>query len=313
MLNVVKTNPDSKDQQTVPGFVHEGVVSLSPIMMNAVLKECGYEHQRAISERHVSVLTDLMRRDQWQPKSQIDFAVLRGRYILINGYHRAYAQVRSGKTITWNVALHPAKTDADLRSLYYAFDTNVKIRGERDILIASEFSQLHGLGGDLSAALYRAMPLIGRRFSVNHYDNDVLLNKQVDRRLALASEYAKAAGRFGACLEGLPTQRKKKLLSGAVTAVAIVTFRYQSERAWQFWSGVASMDGLKRGDPRLTLASDFLARKVNSGQPAAFAPSIIAWNAWFDERELRIIKVMDSFVPAIDGTPFDGKPFKKAA
>jgi hypothetical protein len=306
--------PTIADQQGVRDFLTEGVTSLSAVEMNRVLENCGYEHQRNVSERHVAVLADLMKRGRWQPKSQIDFAVLDGRYILINGYHRAYAQVRSGKPIVWNIALHKVRAENDLRSLYHAFDTNVRIRGSRDILKASEFGDMHGVSAEMADALYRAVPFIASKFATNPKDKNFLVEKQADLRMQVAAEYAKAAGRYWACLDGLAGNRKKKFLSGSVTAVAVITLRYQSETAWKFWYGCAGNDGLKRGDPRLALFNDMLVRKVKGGMnPEAWAPSIIAWNAFFEEREQRILKVTDHFVPVIAGTPFDGKPLKQVA
>lgn len=304
--------PEVPDQQGVRDFLTEGVTGLSAVEMNRVLQNCGYEHQRSISERHVAVLADLMRRGRWNPKSQIDFAVLEGRYILINGYHRAYAQVRSGKSIVWNIALHPVKTEADLRSLYYAFDTNIRARGSRDILKAAEFGDTTGLTGDIADSLYRAVPFLASKFMINPKMRNFLVEKAVDQRLALAAEYAKAAAKYYACLDGLTGGRKKKFLGGAVTAVAVATLRFQSQTAWEFWAGCAANDGLKRGDPRLALFNDMLVRTVRGSSPESFAPAIIAWNAWFEDRELRIIKVTEHFTPAIEGTPFDGKPIKVA-
>jgi hypothetical protein len=307
MLKVLEKPLMGKEQQTVPDFVHEGVNHLTALMMNTVLKECAYEHQRNISPRHVAILADLMKRGQWQPKSQIDFAVFRGHYILVNGYHRAHAQVQSGKTIEWTVALHPIKTENELRTLYFAFDTNVRARSAVDILGANEFGAVHGLPAEMAKSLYAAVPYIASRFNIRPQDRNFLVERQVDLRLQIASEYAKAAGRFSACIEGLPGVRKKKLMSGAVTAVAVITLRYQSDTAWQFWYGVAQNDGLKRGDPRHALVMDMLSRQGTANKTQAFAPPIIAWNAYFNERELRLVKVMDSFKPVIDGTPFDGK------
>jgi len=311
MLQLLK----DKDQQTCTDFLIEGVTKLTPIEMNRVLQECGYAHQRGISERHVAVLADLMTRNQWQPKSHIDFAVLNGRYILINGYHRACAQVRSGKTIVWSIMLHPVKTEAEIRALYYAFDTNVRVRGSRDILAAYEFGETAGLPAEMADSLYRAVPFIASRFQTNPALKDNLTTKAVDRRLAVATEYAKAAGRFAACLEGLAASRRSRFRGGAVTAVAVITFRYQSETAWQFWSGIAQNDGLKRGDPRHAFVMDLFSRvrKRNGATIQAFAPAMIAWNAFFGEKPLQMIRVTDSFVPVIEGTPFDGKPAAKVA
>jgi hypothetical protein len=309
MLDTLK----SKDQQSCIESLSEGFGKLSAIEMHRVLQECAYEHQRPISERHVQVLADLMARAQWQPKSQIDFAVIKGRYILINGYHRAYAQVRSGKAIEWSIALHPCKTEADVRALYYAFDTNVRIRQAQDILRAYEFAESTGLPPQMARALYAAVPFIASRFEVNPRLKDNLITKAVDRRLGLAGEYVKAAGRYSACLDGMREANKKRFLSGAVAAVAVITFRYQSETAWKFWSGVAQNDGLKRGDARHALVMDMFSRTRQKGTATvhAFAPAMIAWNAFFEDRPIQLIRVVpEKFVPVIAGTPFDGKPVK---
>lgn len=304
MLNVVERPAEGKSKQEVLDFLYEGFCRISAVEMNRVLQVCQYEHQRAVNQNHVAVLADLMKRDRWQPKSQIDFAVLDGKYILINGYHRAYAQVRSGKPIEWSVVFHKCRNEAALRELYFAFDTNIRIRGTHDILRANEFADTHGVGRVMAEALYRAVPFIASGFETNPKKKNLLVAKQVDRRLEVAGDYAKAAARYEACLEGLGGVRKKKLLSGSVTAVAVITLRYQSAKAWEFWTGVANNDGLKRGDPRQALINDMMTRE--GGTPVTtFAPAMIAWNAYFADRDLKLIKVLDSFVPSIAGTPFE--------
>lgn len=306
MLSVVERPDAGKSKQEVLDFLYEGFCKISAVEMNRVLLACQYENQRQISERHVSVLADLMARGQWLPKSQIDFAVLGGQLILINGYHRAYAQVKSGKSIEWSVVFHPVKTQADLRSLYFGFDTNVRIRNSREILRASEFAAIHGLPAEIADSLYRAVPYIAAGFRMT--DRDFLADKQVDRRLSIATEYAKAAANYAACIDGVAQRRKMKFKGASVTAVAVVTFRYQNVKAWEFWSGVATNDGLKRGDPRNALVMDFLTRKIVSGNSIdALAPAMIAWNAFFNDREAFQIRVGDKFVPTIDGTPFNGR------
>lgn len=307
MLNVAERPMEGKAKQEVLDFLYEGFARISATEMHRILQVCQYEHQRPTSERHVAVLADLMTRGQWQPKSQIDFAVLDGRYILINGYHRAYAQVRSGKTIEWSVAFHPVRNETELRSQYFAYDTNIRPRGINDILRANEFGERHGLTNAQARSLYGAVPYIASNFVLNPKDRNFLVEKQVDRRLQLAEEYIKAAAKYAACLEGMSGARRLKMVSGAVTAVAVVTLRFQSVKAWEFWTGVANNDGLKRGDPRLAFVTDMMMRKVQAGSVDTFAPAIIAWNAFFNDRDLRLIKVLDSFKPEIDGTPFNGR------
>lgn len=308
MLDTLK----SKDQQACADFITEGITKLSSLDMNRILQECAYDRQRAISERHIAVLADLMKRDRWQPKGQIDFALLNGRLILVNGYHRAYAQIQSGKTLSWSIAIHPCKAEADVDRLYAAFDTNLRARNGRDILKAAQFGASIDLPAEMAKSLYAAVPFIASKFLLKPKTRNFLVEKQIDRRLDVAMEYGKAAARYAACLGGMPGNRRKKMMGGAITAVAVITFRFQSETAWQFWNGVAQNDGLKRGDPRLALVMDFATRHVSGGgnNVTAYAPSIIAWNAFFNDRDLRIIKLLDSFSPVIDGTPFDGKGWK---
>lgn len=307
MLSVVERPDAGKSKQEVLDFLYEGFCKISAVEMNRVLLVCQYEHQRAVNEQHVEVLADLMTRGQWQPKSQIDFAVLDGKYILVNGYHRAYAQVRCGRTVVWSVVFHAVKNEAELRSLYFAFDTNIRIRGSHDILRANEFADTHGVGRTMSEALYRAVPYIAAGFVMSRRGRDVLAERQVDRRLQIAGEYAKAASRYEACLEGLGGPRKKRLMNGAVTAVAVITLRYQSVKAWEFWAGVAANDGLKRGDPRQALINDTMTRSATGASVEAYGPSMMAWNAFFNDRELKLIRLTEGFVPTIDGTPFNGR------
>lgn len=308
MLKVAERPFEGKAKQESLDFLYEGFCRISPLEMHRILNVCAYEHQRAVSDRHVAVLADLMTRGKWQPKGQIDFAVLDGNFILINGYHRGYAQVRSGKTIEWSVVLHQCKSADELRSLYFAFDTNIRIRGSQEILRANEFADTHGLPKTMANSLYNAVPFIASRFAISPKDKNFLAEKQIDRRLEIAAEYAKPAARYAAVLEGVAGHRKKKFMGGAVTAVAVITFRYQSATAWEFWSGVVNADdGILRGDPRRALANDMLSRAASSSLVMAFAPPILAWNAFYNDKPMKIIKIMDSFVPAIDGTPFDGK------
>lgn len=292
--------PVVPDQQGVRDFLTEGVTSLSPLEMNRVLQNCGYDHQRAVSERQPSKTNRVL------PIVPVAGLTLTIRPSNLDAFEGSVSRQVS------RYALHSPR----VRSLYYAFDTNLRPRGSRDILKASEFGTLHGITGDLANSLYMAVPFIASRFAVAPKDKNYLATNQVDRRLEIAGEYAKAAAKFGACLEGLPAHRKPKFKSGAVTAVAAITFRYQGVTAWEFWSGVAQNEGLKRGDPRLALCTDLMLRKVRGGSFDTFAPSIIAWNAFFNERQLQQIKLLDAFTPIIDGTPFDGKvvnPLKQAA
>lgn len=287
-------------------FVTSGFVVFSPLNANEVLKLAQFDNQRQIDTKHVAVLADIMRNKGWHPKDKIDFAHFNGELILINGYHRMNAQVSSGQDIEWTVVVHDCKTMDQVRQLYYQFDTNTRTRTAPQILGALNYADGRGLTKQMAQALYRAVPIISNGFSMAVKDRDVLAMRVVDRRITKADEYVKAAQLYEKCLGRLQSGIRSKFTIGGTTAVALVTLRYQPMLAEQFWTGAAKNDGLRKGDPRLAFFNDMLSRARNSGSQAQslFAASY-AWNAWFESREIKMIRVPAKPVVSINGTPFE--------
>lgn len=304
MLNVIQTPPKA---QQVSDFIREGFVSLTAVQSNMVLRGCHFDGQRPIDVNHVNVLADSMRRGAWLRRNQLDFADCQGRLYLVNGYHRLSAQVATGETIEWTVVVHPCRDMDAVRALYYKFDTNVKARTAAQILSAIDFADKTGLTKQMAKCLYGALPVIASGFSKSRNDRNTLTTRSVDRRLEMAQEYLPAAKEYEKCLGKLPTQVGSKYRSGGVAAVALVTLRYQPILAKEFWSGSAANDGLRKGDPRLALHNDLLTRAMNAGSAvqSVFVPAY-AWNAWFNDKPIKIIKVYATRRATIDGTPFEG-------
>jgi hypothetical protein len=303
MLNVLEM-PDKA--QGLHAFIREGFTLISPVQANQVLLHAAYEGQRKIQRTHVDVLADLMKREQWLAKNQLDFAELDGRLLLVNGYHRMNAQVASGKSIVWTVVIHPCRSEAEVRSLYYKFDTNARTRTGVQIIAGVGFAEQHGLSATMAEKLFNAVPIIASGFSKAVKDRDTLTTRVTDRRLALAREYVPAAKLYEQCLGRLPVKIGSKFRSAGVTAVALATLRYQPKRAVEFWTGTALNDGLSKGDPRLALYNDMLSRAMNVGSTvqSIYAPAY-AWNAWFEDKQIKIIKVYAARSVAIAGTPWE--------
>lgn len=304
MLKTVEQKPD--DDQLALSFVQEGFVTFSAVQANLVLRLCQFDGQRRVTKDQVATLADIMTRGKWQPKDKLDFAIFDGKPILLNGYHRMNAQVKSGRSIKWTVVCHPCATYEEVRELYYKFDTNTRIRSGAQILAAVDFADNFGLTKQMAEALFRSVPVIANNFSSMHKDKDRLTAKVMDRRLDFARNYSAAAEKYWASLDGCQPSFKRKFLSAGVCAVGLVTFRYQPIVAQEFWSNVALNDGLRRGDPRQTLHNFFLARSVGNGSQVvtAIAPSL-AWNAFFEGRDLQIIKIYERPNIYISGTAFE--------
>jgi hypothetical protein len=275
--------------------------------MNVVLRECSYELQRTIDLKHVTILAEYMRRGLWRPKDQLAFARLNGKLILINGYHRANAQIASGKNVEWSIAIHDCTTTEQVRALYHRFDTNLRKRSDQSILKGVGFSEEFGLAPLAASCLYKAVPIIANGLSVRAAgaDSDIFTRSIVDDRLKLAKEYVRAASAFEFLMKPAPRWLKKKVQNGGIYAVAMVTMRLQPTEASEFWGGIAENDGLRRGDPRMAFLNDLADRNLHTGTVAqSVVVPALAWNAHWDQRDLKVIKVHPGRKTKLQGTPY---------
>lgn len=292
-------------------FVREGFVTFTPAQANAILRDCTYDRQRKIDKLHVATLRELMQRGSWMPKDKLDFALLNGRLILVNGYHRMTAQAEIGRDIEWTVAIHNCRDIAAVRGLYFGFDTNVRKRSENNILQGVGFAEQHGILVKTAKSLYRAAPIIAAGMVVGSVSvrggstADLKVQRIVDARLEFAEQFAAEAKIIEKLMKPADKRVSQKMTSGGFFATALVTMKHQPERAHEFWGGLFLNDRLRRGDPRSTLHADMLTRDYKQGlmQQTVVVPTK-AWNAFFDGRDLKIIKVQQGQQFRLMGTPY---------
>ena len=130
-------------------------------------------------------------------------------------------------------------------------------------------------------------------------------------RLALVTEWAKQAKEYDEITKKAGKGLYEKLRKTGPVAVALYTLRHQPARATEFWSGLANNDGLRRGDPRHTLIQDFATRDVGIGSVRQrVQQSVLAWNAFCEGRDLKIIKCITGSPIIVWGTPLNGKDGK---
>lgn len=290
-------------------FIREGLVTFSARQMQIVLDRCSFPGEREIDFKyHVPVLQDLMEHGRWLPKDQLAFCLLDGHPYLVNGYHRAFAQIASGMTIPWDIVFYPVRSMEEVRAIYLRFDTNTKKRSAAELLDAAQYAETHGLRKQVAAGLYGAIPIITAGFPSSIREMDVMVTRSIDRRLGLAEDYLPAARLFQQCVEGGQQRVFKKLLRATTMAVALATLRYQPEIAKAFWTGVAANDGLDRGDPRQALFLHFVegARQRHGGTIGQLlGPPALCWNAYYEGRNLAYARVPHEWSVHITGTPWE--------
>lgn len=283
----------------------EGRMSVTPAMARQMLAENNYDRQRPARAPHVAFLADEMRRGNFLGGSQIAFARLNGRLILVNGQHRMTAQVASNATVEYQVLIQDAHDAEDVSRYYYRQDRGQRVRSDSEVLAAVGVAQTYGLTATIARSVFQAAPLIENRFRRPSIHEDPTLRND-DLRLEACRPWWEVAEAYQYIIKAAPRLAFKKLVSSQALAVALVTLKHQPAKARAFWEGIAKDDGLHRGDARKALLIDFGNREwARNSSDGAIATSL-AWNAYFADRTLSWIKFGSGPV-RIAGTPYDGR------
>lgn len=302
-----KSQPAQKALDKRVPFIQEGFVRMNPAQYNSVINNCSFPRQRDIVKLQVAILAKLMTSKKWLDRDKIDFALLDGRLILVNGHHRGRAQVIAGVDVLWTIIIHRCKTMDDVAILYHSFDTNTRKRTARNIVNAVGMSEEYGITKTMASSLYNAAPIIATKFfEVPRGSEDYHFEYHlVDRRLAVCDEYKEEAHEYGELLNFSGNKRlKRKLRTPGVVAIALVTLKHCRDQAFDFWGGLADDDGLHRGDPRKALLEDFDNRDTKGSQTLSIIACAKAWNAHFRGDDLKEINIVLDTNTKIEGTEF---------
>jgi hypothetical protein len=255
-------------------------------------------------KKHINVLSDMMRRRQWRDWEKIDFARCGDKLVIINGHHRLGAQAASGARIKWIFVIHECASEEAVAALYYTFDTNVKPRTTEQILSVIGAAELLGVNKTTVTAVYGSVPLIMADFDFGRSADDSMIRRMADLRMEKVKALQGEAIAWEKATKKAPQMVRRRLITQGALAVALMCFKHQSTLAQSFWSGVSDDDGLMTGDARKTYLKYLLNNTGGGGSSYAIATATaLAWNAWYDQRELRIIKMVADARFRIAGTP----------
>lgn len=271
--------------------------------------------QRPMSESNTLRLEAEMKAGRFVPGTPIYFGVLPDKSLLaLNGNHTLDAIVRSERPIELTLIFQDIETVADAAAIYSRFDLH-KRRSWRDSLRAYDKESMLGDSTAWTAAFSAALGFLFEKFRVARNDNerelariqaiqsrDVRVHAMEDA-YAAADQYVKAVGEHAT--------DPKLYRRASVMGVAIEIFRYQAAQGAKFFSSLAADDGLRQGDPQRALLR-YLREHGAAGAVAREAQAravALAWNAFFTNRKLEIVKpgAMGEF--RIEGTPWTDKEF----
>lgn len=283
------------------------LIDLTPEIAKKFLSDYHFPGQRALKDGVVRKYTRQILLGDFEP-SEIRLFHLGDRVFMTNGYHRCHAVIQAGKAIRANV-YHRTVNDFQSVVMDYVRVDGQARRNRRDKEGAAGLIEESGLNARQYEALSAGISHMLSGYL--HAGNATRVQESItdEMRFKAIREWIPEGRTFWGAAEGAQVSLTQAFTRLAVPAVAIVTFRYQPEKAFEFWSSVAQNDGLRKGLPAHTLI-DFLHRHKAEGAAKSFYSRSVAtaWNAFYEGRPLSLIKVINPSAPMkISGTPYLGK------
>jgi hypothetical protein len=266
-------------------------------------KTCHFPNQRAIRDLNTQRLGVEMEKGRFVQGTPVFLCVLPdGTQYIVNGNHTLEAIAYSGKpqllTFVW---LQVADFD-EAAAVYASFDIH-KARTWTDALKATGRAEKMPKSKEVSAAVKLIMT--GFKYS----PDNVEANSSRAANFEVMDLYEDAAGMLHDAMKGAPQLNQRIVYRSSVLAVALETVRYQPNNAVQFWGDLANDEGLVSGDPRKALLRWLLCHPAGKGH-AGFLMSRAcahAWNAWWKNQEVNILRPGIVGKILLLGTPWDGR------
>lgn len=300
------TRPSFSTPSAAPQTIAMNVM-MTPTLAQSWLEQYRYPHQRPLRPHRVSVLAQEMRAGRFA-LTTIDLRTIEntGQTFLINGQHRLHAIIEAGLEIPMVVVRHRVDSMEAVARDYAVFDTHSK-RSHKDALQAYDLTEETGLTLSQLRILGQTAPFLLSGFRISAVRRESLGQSPVER-IDFIRAWANTAVLAFTSIGAAEHRRVNRIYNAGTFAVALVTMRYQPDKAERFWRRVAANDGLRQGEPEMKLV-EYLTdyRAYNSRDPRLPRAVAACWNAAYEGRSLRLIKVNDPNGPIrIAGTPFKG-------
>jgi hypothetical protein len=297
------------------------VVDVSPQMADQWLAMSQYEHQRQLREDWVLELANYLLSGEWETtmmKFRVDMQT--GQWSLVDGQHRLNAISLAGISAPLTVMWEPARVAEDIHASYRRIDTGLQ-RRLTERLATEDLEDRLGLRvrevkGAASAVAVLVDGFQSTRVGRGRSGQSVGF-KSAEMRIRGIERWGSEAAQYFPCVR--PAQRSigHRMELAAIAAVGFVTFRYEPEKAQEFWSQVATGDMLPSDSPALKLREYLLgpdSRRTATGGRISDMARLAAtcWNHHYRGRRLSLLRVYGSVMsrPILiegRGCPYNGR------
>lgn len=259
-----------------------------------------FDKQRKLNDATVQHLMEMMRRGTFTTNT-IKFALLGDRRVMINGQHTLTAIVRSGKAVVLPVEDFTVSDEEDIATLYYHEDIGRR-RTFADSIRAVSGSERFNLTHTQIKQVGAALKWIRSGFGVSRKDYNLCTQ---DDLLEWMPNWSWECRRLYQAITPCEGDARNMIIQQAVMSVALITFRYQPDLAFEFWRQVAQDDGLRNGDPRKAIHRFLRTTKRSTMTQQRVDPRKIsrrcanAWNAFVEGRDMHISQLRDATKPIV--------------
>lgn len=288
----------------VPNDGESRIIQIDPAVAWRILDEMNFHGQRRVKKGRVAERLEAIQTGSWEPAvSEITIAELPdGSMYLIDGQHRLYAIFTHGKPVRSGVKIVKADDEDHARRMYTLFDIKTSSRSESELVSAANLPELLGIKQATANSVISAIGVIENGMEPTHQNSGQV--NQFKFRHEQAVYWDREARKAEQVMDAADGAMRKKLRRAGTTAVMLYTLRHQPELAEEFWMGVAEGDALRKNDPRNKLRLDMLTRYTNTGSARqVIQQPALAWNAFFEGRDLKIIKCIEGAGIVLSGTP----------
>lgn len=284
-------------------------IMFSPGIARRVIDEANFPVQRKITEDRLYDAKRSIEDGTWNQFHVIHFVLLEdGAFWLVNGQTRMTAIAECGKPQKIGVIIQRVRDEHEARMIYTQFDKSAGVRTTQQLLNAAGVADEYGLPKQMTTYLFSAVGIINNGMTVptgSMKSEKSVAARNTANKLQWIGEWTKEAKLFLDDISDSLPHMRRSLMRGGTLAVALLTYRYQKEKAHEFWRGVAEGANLKKADPRLTLSHD-LGHRNNAVaiHNVSVQQASLAWNAFMQGRELKILKCTEDWRLFIAGTPY---------
>ena len=291
-------------------------VFCSPEKAQALLAFNTFDGQRPYRPAYAQFLASEMKQGRFKGRQRIEFAVVNGKLVLVDGQHRLSAVIISGVSQLVELVYFEDCTEEDLRRLQATTDAGI-VRPLTSRVKALGLGKRLGRTDTQVLWAQNAMRILLAGFNGRLTGRISALDVE-----AGILEYADGLQLFVGAIAGCPKEMASSIRRAATVAVALITcqdapHRLGLERTVEFWQGVALGNCDKPGDPRNTLRVDLISMSLHIVDQARLAKHfsveesvwriVRCWDAWVKEESILRIQRPAVLPPVrIAYTRFDG-------